>query len=206
VTRVKICGLCRPQDAELAVDLGVDALGFVLEPSSPRNVGGRPLDWIEGLPPWTVRMAVFGVERRLPMGVHFDGVQAVEAEPGLNSVRFRAQVYRCGPAVAPEHRHDVVTEALASARDAHALVLDAASESGAYGGTGRRVDWEVGAEIARSCPCPVILAGGLTPENVAEAVRTVRPYGVDVSSGIESSPGVKDAVMMRDFVLAAREA
>jgi phosphoribosylanthranilate isomerase len=86
-----------------------------------------------------------------------------------------------------------------------AILLDAYSEN-EYGGTGKRVDWELAATIVEKHGWPVILAGGLTPDNVAEAIRIVRPYAVDVSSGIESSPGIKDHGKMKAFVEAVRSA
>jgi phosphoribosylanthranilate isomerase len=206
VVRVKICGLNRIQDAELAAEIGADALGFVFEPSSPRCVSDKVLDWIERLlPPWPLRVAVFGIERKIEMARAFDGVQAVELT-GENPTRQRLQVYRLGQQVSPEARPDAVAEACAAAERADLLVLDAAAGPGVYGGTGKMVDWSLAAEIIQSVPRPVALAGGLTPDNVAEAIQTVKPYAVDVSSGVEASTGIKDPVKIRDFIQAARQA
>jgi len=199
VTRIKICGLTRPQDASLAIDLGADAVGFVHEPTSPRYIGGEgELKWIERLPPFAIKVAVFGrVDRTVPLGV-FDLVQGVEWD--VYPVPFPKRIHALR--LRKEQRPgDLVNQTV----NASALLLDAYRD-GQYGGTGHTVDWDMAAEIVQRSERPVILAGGLTPENVGDAVRRVRPYAVDVSSGIESSPGMKDPVKLRDFIQAVRSA
>lgn len=199
MTRVKICGLTRPQDAELAMDLGAEALGFIFEPTSPRFIGDESdLKWIERLAPYAVRVAVFGkVARQVPLGI-FDRVQGVKWEvfPMPYPKRIHALRLRAG-----QKADDLVHQTV----NASALMLDAYRED-AYGGTGHQVDWNVAAEIVQRAERRVILAGGLNPENVGEAIRRVRPYAVDVSSGVEAKPGIKDPIKLRDFIQAAREA
>jgi phosphoribosylanthranilate isomerase len=207
VIRIKICGLKRRQDAELAVELGADALGFVFEARSPRYLGERVPEWLAELPVWPARVAVFGVETDHAGLELFDGVQAVE--PAVTARAFRHRIAVCrlpGPGEVPQDlAQDLLSEARDRSGEADALLLDA-SAHGSYGGTGKTVDWDLAAKVVGLRLKPVILAGGLTPDNVAEAIRRVRPYAVDVSSGIESAPGVKDAAKLRDFIQAARNA
>ncbi|MFZ4508727.1 MAG: phosphoribosylanthranilate isomerase [Fimbriimonas sp.] len=196
MTRVKICGLKRRQDAELAIEFGADALGFVMEPSSPRCIEEFDLKWIEKLPPFPTRVAVFGrVDRHVPREV-FDAVQGVEWEVYGTGYPKRIHAVRLRPG---QRAADIVQLTV----NASALVLDAYKE-GAYGGSGIKVDWDVAAEIVQRAEMRVILAGGLTPENVVEAIRRVRPYAVDVSSGVESENGVKDPHKLRAFIEAAK--
>lgn len=194
MTRVKICGITRLEDALVAIEMGVHALGFVLEPSSPRYVGGRGdlLRAVASLPPFVSTVAVYGVRG----AGHTDweqvasAVQAVEGEspkPLLRTLRLQSEADI-------ERLSDVI-------RGATALVLDAFHPA-QMGGTGRTVDWSLAAKVSAMSPVPVILAGGLTPDNVAEAAYVVRPYAVDVSSGVESEPGVKDPRKMEAFIRA----
>lgn len=196
--KVKICGLTRQLDAELAVEYGADALGFIHEPTSPRFVGDEQYKWIEKLSPYTPKVAVFGrVDRMVFQGV-FDLVQGVEWEiyPLPSPKRIHVVRLRAG-----QRAGDIVQQTV----NASAIMLDAYHEK-AYGGTGHRVDWDLAAEIVQRSERPVILAGGLNPDNVADAIRRVRPYAVDASSGLEASPGVKDPAKIRDFISSAKEA
>lgn len=198
MTLVKICGLTQARDAELAADLGANALGFVHEPTSPRFIGEGELKWIERLPPFVMKVAVFGrVTRNVPQGV-FDLVQGAEWDIFPMPFPKRLHVLRLR---AGQKADDLVNQTI----NASGLVLDA-HKDGQYGGTGHTVDWDLAAEIVQRAARPVVLAGGLTPDNVADAIARVRPYAVDVSSGIESSPGVKDFAKLRDFIQAANEA
>ncbi|MFQ3586100.1 MAG: phosphoribosylanthranilate isomerase [Fimbriimonadaceae bacterium] len=198
VCAVKVCGLTRREDAELAAELGASALGFVFEPSSPRFVGdGWFPDWLSGL--GVERVAVFG-PFRAGVAERFDRFQATgwdEAEPESPSRirRISAVRVRAG---------DTVASILAQVGDADRLLLDA-YDPGGYGGMGRRIDWALASEVVRASPVPVALAGGLTPDNVADAVGQVRPAMVDVSSGVETSPGIKDPARMRAFFEALSE-
>lgn len=196
VTRVKICGLTNAHDAEVAIDAGADALGFVFERTSPRYVGEGELPWLSVLPPIPLKVAVFGrVDRPVPKGL-FDVVQGVEWEVFPEPAPKRIHAIRLRPGQKPQ---DVVDTLV----NANLVVLDAFSNSG-WGGTGERVDWDLAAEVVRLSRTPIMLAGGLTPENVAEAVARVKPFGVDVSSGVEERPGVKDEKRVRAFIQAAK--
>jgi len=198
VTRIKICGLTQAADARLAIELGVDALGFIHEPTSPRYIGETPPKWVNELPPFPARVAVFGVVRgQLHRGA-FDLVQGVEWETHPLPAPKRIHVIRLRPG---QTAQDIVQQT----ENAAAIMLDAYRED-AYGGTGHQVDWDVAAEIVQRAERPVILAGGLTPDNIGEAIQRVRPFMVDVSSGVEREPGLKDHAKLRDFVQAARQA
>jgi phosphoribosylanthranilate isomerase len=208
-TRIKFCGLTHPDDIGAAVDAGADALGFNFHPPSPRYVDPRqatPL--LRTVPPFLDAVGVF-VEQP------FRQVCALAYQLGLRSVQWvgeRPPVESTTPfpLVAAFRVKDTadlaaVTSHLDRCRAANcvpAAVLIDAHVPGQYGGTGQTVPWELLADWNPGVP--LILAGGLTPENVAAAVQAVRPYGVDVASGVESSPGRKDADKMRRFVDAVR--
>lgn len=196
MTRVKICGLTRLEDVLLAVEAGADAVGFVLEPTSPRCVPpDRLRALLEAVPAWVSRVLVYGPRPEVLPDVPFDYVQCLPPAPPAG--RWLGCV-RLGPERVP-------CPDLGEFQGAEAIVLDA-FHPGAYGGTGRTVDWGLAARFASGCGKPVILAGGLRPENVGEAIRTVRPYAVDVSSGVEARPGEKDHGWLRAFLQAVLEA
>jgi phosphoribosylanthranilate isomerase len=197
-TRVKICGLIHAADAEMAVEAGADALGFNFERSSRRFIGDGELPWLSVLPPFPVKVAVFGrVDRVVPKGL-FDVVQGVEWDVFPEPSPKRIHVVRLREG---QRAQDLMDTVIAASM----VLLDTYSEN-MFGGTGLRVDWDLAAEIVRLSKLPVMLAGGLTPDNVAEAIRIVRPFAVDVSSGVEERPGVKDAIKVRDFIQAAKAA
>ncbi|HET9598706.1 MAG TPA: phosphoribosylanthranilate isomerase [Anaeromyxobacteraceae bacterium] len=194
--RIKICGLTRLEDALLACELGADALGFNLWPGSKRHVDAEAVRAIvERLPPLVTTVGVFVNQpptEVLSLAAQ-SGVQAVqlhgdESWEDVNGYPIPAiKAFRvAGPeSLADLHRYRV-----------KAVLLDAPSAG--YGGSGQTFDWALAAEVARRAR--VILAGGLRPDNVAAAVRAVRPYAVDVASGVESAPGVKDPEQVRRFV------
>jgi phosphoribosylanthranilate isomerase len=186
------------QDAELAIDLGADAVGFVQEPNSPRCLQDHDVEWLRRLPPVPVKVAVFGrVDRHAFKGL-YDVVQGVEWAEYPSASPKRIHVFRLRPGQKAE---DFINLTIS----ASAILLDAYREE-AYGGTGHKVDWNLAAEIVQRSERPVILAGGLNPDNVADAVRRVRPFMVDVSSGVEEKPRFKDPIKLRDFIQAAKEA
>jgi phosphoribosylanthranilate isomerase len=209
--RVKICGLTHPDDVAAAVDVGADALGFNFYPKSPRYVDPhRATTLLRVVPPFVDAVGVF-VE--LP----YRQVCAIAYQLGLRSVQWvgeRPPVESTAPfalvaAFRVRDAADVTAisahlERCRAARCLPAAVLIDAHVADQFGGTGQTAPWEVLTGWAPGVP--LILAGGLTPENVAEAVRVVRPYGVDVASGVESSPGRKDADKVRRFVEAVRAA
>jgi phosphoribosylanthranilate isomerase len=202
VTRVKICGITNLDDALAAVDAGADAIGFVLAPSA-RQVTPAQADAIaRALPPFVAKVAVVVDQDLAPIlaecpvdGVQFHGRESPEQVGSCPRTRIKALRVR-------EEKDLDAIRAYASAVDA--ILLDTYVE-GVQGGTGASFRWEL-AEVARRFGPPVILAGGLTPANVGEAIRQACPYAVDVSSGVEAAPGRKDAAKFRAFIAAVRAA
>lgn len=200
--RVKICGITSVADALGAVEAGADALGFMFHPSSPRAVtAAQAAAIIRELPPFVSRVGVF-VNARAPL------LRETARTAGLDTLQLHGEETpaECTGLGCPVIKAFRVRDAesltgLLAYRTA-AWLLDS-YVPGVRGGTGARFNWELAVQVVR-LGRPVILAGGLTPENVAQAVAKVRPYGVDVSSGVESSPGRKDLTRMRDFVAAAK--
>lgn len=203
--KIKICGITSAEDAEIAVKAGADALGFVMYPQSPRWVEpavARSI--IAGLPPFVLAVGVFVNEEVEKIRALMDECGFALAQlHGDESVRYCRNLGRpVLKAVRLKDRSTVLAltefQGLANVRG---VLIDAFSDR-AYGGTGKMVDWTLALEAAQSTP--IILAGGLTPVNVAEAIAHVRPYGVDVSSGVERSPGKKDPDKVNAFIKAAR--
>jgi phosphoribosylanthranilate isomerase len=202
-TRVKICGITRLEDMQAAVAQGCDAIGLVFHASSPRHVSAvQAALLVARLPPFVSAVGLFvdaaaddvrAVLREVRLDLlQFHGdetpaycrqfgvpyLKAVRVRPGLNLLQYAAQF-----------------------DDASGLLLDAYQE-GVAGGTGRTFDWEL---IPRDLPKPVVLAGGLNTDNVAAAIRQVRPYAVDVSSGVEREKGIKDADKIAAFMRGVRD-
>ncbi len=203
MTRVKICGITSIEDARAAVEAGADALGFVFAPRTPREVNPEVArDIIRALPPFVVPVGVFvdqSPEEILRL-VTRCGLQAIQLhgnEPEALSRQLSLPVIK---AIRVRDLRDIAPIAT---YPAHAFLLDAFVE-GMAGGTGTCVPWEVARQVRSTVP--IILAGGLRPETVAEAVSIVRPYAVDVSSGVEERPGRKDHKKVREFIAAVREA
>ncbi len=182
----------------MAIELGADALGFVHERSSKRFIGDGELKWIAVLPPIPLKIAVFGIVDRPVLRGLFDVIQGVEWRDYQEASSKRIHVIRPREGQRPE---DVMNGIV----PASAVLIDAYS-SDAFGGTGKRVDLSFAAEVVQKSNVPIILAGGLNPDNVADVIRIAKPFAVDVSSGIESKPGIKDPIMLRDFIQAARGA
>lgn len=197
VTRVKICGLTRAEDAEAALTHGADALGFVYEPTSPRFVGDDSL-LARQFGPFVVTVAVFGKLRDLDTGCMYR--QFVTA----TIWNTRVQIIPVLRPIKDAKMGDLVKLIEKLSPTLGGLAVIDAFHPEAYGGTGEKVDWDQAAEIVQSTDRRIILAGGLTPDNVGEAVAKVKPYAVDVSSGVESAPGIKDHIKIRDFVQATR--
>jgi phosphoribosylanthranilate isomerase len=202
-TRIKICGLTREADVHAAVEAGADAVGFMLWAGSARAVNiERAAELARGLPPFVTPVCVFVnaspehialAVQALPHALlqfHGDESPADCRAPGrpyLRAVRMR-------PGLA------LLDSALAHA-GAMALLLDADHQG--YGGGGKAFDWSL---IPSNVPLPVVLSGGLSPANVIDGVMRVRPWAVDVSSGVEAAKGLKDARLIREFCEAVREA
>ncbi len=199
--KVKVCGITRLEDALAAVRLGADALGFNFWPRSKRYLPPEKARAIvRRLPPFVTAVGVF-VDPS-----HEDVLRAAEAS-GISMAQLHGDEPPglCLSLPLPVLKAIRVADARCVAQlasyDVRGFVLDTPTPG--YGGSGRTFDWSLVAEAARAMP--VILAGGLTPENVADAVRIVRPWGVDVASGVESGPGVKDEEKMRRFIERAKE-
>jgi phosphoribosylanthranilate isomerase len=198
--RIKICGLTRAGDVQAAVRAGADAVGFVFAHSRRRIEADRARELASGVPEDVLRVGLFmdqaaaeigRILERVPLDLlQFHGGEGNAACRAFGMPFLKAISMSSGNAPA---------EAL-SYPDAAGLLFD--SHGAAGGGTGRTFDW---ARIP-ACPHPVWLAGGLNPANVAEAIRVARPWAVDVSSGVEDAPGVKNAAMITEFIEAARSA
>lgn len=202
-TRIKICGLTRPQDVRAAVDAGADAIGFVFYPPSPRHVTfEQAADLAALLPPFVTAVGLFvnpevqyvdEALRRVPLQLlqfHGDEVESACARHGRPWIRAA----RMRPGV------DLL-EFAACHPGARGILVDAFIDG--YGGGGKTFDWSL---IPSGLDRPLILSGGLDPENVREAVRIVRPWAVDVSSGVESAKGIKDADKIAAFIAGVRDA
>jgi phosphoribosylanthranilate isomerase len=201
--RVKVCGLTRPEDAQAAWEAGVDALGLNFFPGSPRCVSeATALELARTRPALGALVGVFvdeapGRIRELVQRCGLTAVQLHGDEPPEACVGYGVPVIKAlrvrGPADVARARTYV------GAGEVRALLLD-----GAAPGHGARFDWALVGRL-HGCGLPLLVAGGLTPTNVAAAVRATRPYGVDVASGVEHAPGLKDASAVRAFVRAARQ-
>ncbi|HEX9388842.1 MAG TPA: phosphoribosylanthranilate isomerase [Anaerolineales bacterium] len=203
MTKIKICGIKTVTDALAARDAGADLIGFNFYPKSPRYIDvGRCRD-------------IMSVMRK------YGHITYVGVFVNVSVAEVRATMETCGLSLAQLHgdeTSEMLNELNGKAfkafrgvpqsldgfarEDAPALLVDA-SVKGTYGGTGVTADWNSAAELAKKYP--LLLAGGLTPENVADAVRQVKPWGVDVASGVESVPGEKDAIKMKAFVQSVRK-
>ena len=199
--KIKICGITNRDDALAAIDAGADALGFILYAPSKRYIPIEvALEIIEHLPPFVQAVAV-----------------TVDATKEFSNLGWRKQLKQFGVAQlhgreSPVHVRAVskylpvikvfaADEAVALLPDNYAVsafMLDTPSKE--RGGTGRTFDWNLAVGFKKRTPKPLILSGGLNPENVAKAIETVQPYAVDVSSGVESSPGKKDLGKLREFI------
>ena len=206
--RVKICGITNQADALAAVAAGVDALGFIFVPGTPRfGSVEQAAAIIRELPPFVAKVALFvdADTRTVAETIALTGVDTIQLH-GDETPEFARQFLGAVKVIKAFRVRGAETLAQlpAFADAADALLLDA-YVPGAKGGTGARFDWEH-AVSAKTGGKPIILAGGLTPANVAEAVRGVRPYAVDVSSGVEDAPGKKDLAKIIEFIRAAKAA
>jgi phosphoribosylanthranilate isomerase len=200
--RIKICGITRTEDALAAARLGVDAIGLVFYAPSPRAVTiEQAAAIVRALPPFVTAVGLF-------VNAGVDEVQAVLQQVQLDLLQFHGdesgdycrqfqqpyiKVLRMNPAL------DIV-RASEMFGDARGILLDS-YVAGVHGGTGQAFDWT---DVPAGLKKPIILAGGLTPDNVATAIETVRPWAVDVSGGVESAKGIKDSDKMAAFVEAVK--
>jgi phosphoribosylanthranilate isomerase len=205
--RVKICGLTRPEDARLAVEHGAWAIGMIFHPDSPRHVGLETAAEIAST--YRRRCEVVGVFVNAPL----DDVLRTLGSVPLTALQLHGDE---GPSYCAEagRRSGLKVIKAVRAKDVHAVrslsafttdfhMIDA-YVPGSYGGTGERFDWELA--TAHPGDTPLILSGGLTAENVGEALAVVRPFAVDVASGVEAAPGVKDPYRLQAFFEAVASA
>ena len=210
--RAKICGLTREEDLDVAVTAGADAVGFLVGvPSSPRNLtlenakvllSQVPIfvDSVVVTTPKSIKWLIKVCERLKPSSIQIHGKErfdSSEIREKIKDTRLIQTVYVTEGVLNKKVVEDLKTF--------DAVLLDSFSK-GQYGGTGKVHDWTLSRQIKEAvAPVPVILAGGLKPENVKEAILTVQPYAVDVASGVELSPGVKDHEKVRAFVENAKK-
>ena len=214
---VKICGMTRPQDAELAASLGATAVGFIFWPGSPRSVSAAAAKAIAASVPLNVlKVGVFVDQRATDVARIMDeaGLDVAQLHghespeycrqlmahlnADMEVPRVSASKRTIFKAVAPENVSVDIDDL-----DPEIILLVDAHDPDRFGGTGKTVNWDSAREIAATRR--TILAGGLNAANIKLAVRTVRPYGVDVSSGVESAPGIKDPSRLRSFFEALHD-
>jgi len=202
MVRVKICGLTCVEDVHAAVGYGANAVGFVFEPGSPRYVGDRAdvRALLQSVPPFVVRVAVFGNLRHLP-AEWWREVEAVQFVGGESEVALPLHLRRIR-AVRLRSEKDV-RQALRLQEEADALLVDTYHPQ-KMGGTGETANWRLARLLREEASKPLILAGGLTPDNVVEAIAQVQPFAVDVSSGVERAPGKKDHLKIKEFLTNVR--
>lgn len=210
--RVKICGMTRQKDVYAALDNGADAVGFVVgSPSSPRNLSlatARKL--MKSVPVFASRVAVTSSKdtrsvRKICSALGPDALQLHRHNHRLIEIIRRTYPEIELILTASLQNNESLSNAVSMAECSDAVLDDTPSSTG-MGGTGRTHDWNLTAKLReRIYPHPLILAGGLTPRNVKAAIRRVKPYAVDVSSGVEKSPGIKDYQKVREFILHAKE-
>jgi phosphoribosylanthranilate isomerase len=209
--RIKICGVTTPDDARMAADAGADAIGLNFYPKSPRFVTpAQAATIVRALHPFTVPIGVFvGMALRQVCAVAFQlglrGIQTYDDEPPSEDPFPFAHVpaFRVKDSSGLDLVRKFVETASTLGHKPVAVLIDSHVE-GQMGGTGHAAPWKL---LAGFDPgVPLILAGGLTPENVAEAISVVRPWGVDVASGVEFAPGLKDSAKLTRFVKNAKAA
>ena len=200
--RIKICGITRDEDARLAADLGAWAVGFIFWPGSARAIEPHVArDIVRRLPPFVTPVGVFVDQRR-------EEIEEIAAMVRLGVVQLHGNER---PELASSLSHRVIKAVpldgggrAAGLEDwPDTLVLLDAHDPVRRGGMGRPIDWEAAAAIARRRP--IVLAGGLTPANIEDAIARVQPFGVDVCSGVEASPGIKDPAKVKEFVHRAHD-
>ena len=203
-TGVKVCGFTREEDALAAVEAGVDALGFNFYPQSKRAVRLPDIaPWLKKLPDDIGRIAIVvhpdeALLRELTQSGLFHALQFHGGETPEFCAAWGGDFY-----IKARPISDAASADAALADPAPCLLLDAHAP-GVHGGTGTTIDWSLAADVVASAARPVVLSGGLRPDNVAEAVSQVHPTAIDTASGVELSPGVKDAALMSALVAAVR--
>ncbi|BDI29996.1 N-(5'-phosphoribosyl)anthranilate isomerase [Capsulimonas corticalis] len=200
MTRVKICGITNREDAEAAAAYGADALGFIAVPHSPRFVSPERFEEIAAQPPLFVKRVVVVMHPEDANNYPADYIQyyheTTDKGQSRRNTHWRIKCFRMKDA-------STLDEIQAFSDPVSALLLDTYHKD-KLGGAGETFNWDLAVEAKRLSGKAIILAGGLTPENVADALEAVRPECVDVASGVESSPGVKDHAKVKAFIKAVR--
>lgn len=206
--RVKVCGLSRTQDLDAAIQCGADAVGFVVGfPESPRNLDlSRAKKLIQRMPPFLTSVVVCPSKthliRQIVMELQPNALQVYGNVDGGKLMATCAGSKVIRPVAVGGERD--LHKARVLSRECDAIILDTRVK-GVLGGSGIPINLELARKAGKLvAPRPLILAGGLTAENVARAVKAVKPYAVDVSSGIETAPGRKDRLRMKSFILSAK--
>ena len=210
--RVKICGLTREKDLAIAVSMGADAVGFLVGvPESPRNLTLKRaenllskvpifIDKVVVTPPKSIEWLLEVNNMLKPSAIQIHGKNELDSKIIQNSIkdtRLIKTIY-----VTKNSLNEKIIDDL---KTFDAILLDSFNKT-QYGGTGKVHDWKLSRQIKKALePIPVILAGGLTPDNIKEAILTVKPYAVDVASGVESNPGIKDDKKIRTFIENAKQ-
>jgi phosphoribosylanthranilate isomerase len=202
--KVKVCGIRTLEEAQASIDAGADALGFNFWPRSPRYIAPEAArEIVKVLSPLVVNIGVFVNEAREKIEAIASDLRLAAVQlHGDESPEFCASITGAKTIKALRVTEDFAPQSIG--RYSVSMILLDTGIAGSYGGTGSTFDWSVAAECARFSP--IILAGGLTAENVAEAISTVRPAAIDVCTGVEAEPGRKDVVKLRNFMLAVTKA
>jgi phosphoribosylanthranilate isomerase len=204
MVKVKICGIKRVEDALVAVEYGADALGFVFYKKSPRYISPSSA-WkiIKRLPPFISTVGVFvnPAPEELKMALEISGIKVIQLHGEEHPELIDALKVPVIKAIRIEKK--IEERELKMWKGASAFLIEGKSDKG-YGGTGTQFDYKVVKPFTKNYR--IIIAGGLTPSNVSKVVKTLRPYGVDVSSGVEESPGVKSHKLIKEFIRNAKSA
>lgn len=211
MVKVKICGFTNAEDVRAACGLGVDMVGAILVPQSSRYVSVGKAREILAATEGAAKVAVvmprdLGELKKLEKELKPDYLQIHLTFPASELRKWQLDAGLIVVVPIPqkvENRQEITNMAIDAAEVADFVLLDTKGPSG--GGTGLTHDWGLSSEIRKVVAKPVLLAGGLNPSNVGQAIKIVRPFGVDVATGVESAPGKKDARLMREFIEAVRE-
>ncbi|MEI8206419.1 MAG: phosphoribosylanthranilate isomerase [Kiritimatiellales bacterium] len=205
---IKICGICSKNDLEQICALGPDAIGFIFWPRSPRYVRPEQVaGWLKSIPEQIKKVGVF-VE---PSAAEVESV-AVACRLDVVQIHLSSNDWKIDRPIfhglevwlAPRMGEDINRNILRAVDPQPSVLLADSFDPDAIGGTGKVSNWERAAAMKTAVGKPLLLAGGLTPENVCEAIVSVKPWGVDVSSGVEKEPGVKDVRKVKQFIERAR--
>lgn len=198
MTRIKICGITNPADLEAAVGAGADAVGVIGVRESPRYVAsGQAIELLQGLPPYVQKVVV--VNRPADAGGYgADVIQYYEADTAEMDPRIR--LVRCF-----RMRDASSLDDIRDCREPYSAVHLDTYHKNKLGGSGESFNWDLALNAKDIVGKPIVLAGGLTPDNVQKALHVVRPYAVDVSSGVEIKPGIKDHSLVQAFIRSVRE-